>query len=132
MGAYEVLMVIFAIVTLLMGIVGKFFWNKLNSYDTQHSEVRQEVKEIDDRLSARMNKVESRATTLESTIVTKDDLFNLVNTLREDGIKRDDRLKEDVARNNERIYDKLELLASKVEALLYERKTNKRSTDLQE
>ena len=122
MGAYEVLMVIFAIVTLLMPILGKFFWDKLKNYDTQHSEVRKEVKEIDDRLSARMNKVESRATTLESTIVTKDDLFNLVNTLREDGIRRD-----------ERIYDKLESLATKVEALLYERaKHNKRSTDYQE
>lgn len=121
MGAYEVLMVIFAIVTLLMPILGKFFWDKLKNYDTQHSEVRKEVKEIDDRLSARMNKVESRATTLESTIVTKDDLFNLVNTLREDGIRRD-----------ERIYDKLESLASKVEALLYERKHNQRSTDFKE
>lgn len=122
MGAYEVLMVILAIVTLLMGIVGKFFWNKLNNYDEQHKSVRQEVKEIDDRLSARMNKVESRATTLESTIVTKDDLFALVNTLREDGVRRD-----------ERIYDKLESLASKVEALLYERsRFNKRATDPQE
>lgn len=122
MGAYEVLMAILTIVTLLMGIVGKFFWNKLNNYDEQHKSVRQEVKEIDDRLSARMNKVESRATTLESTIVTKDDLFALVNTLREDGVRRD-----------ERIYDKLESLASKVEALLYERsRFNKRATDSQE
>ena len=118
MGAYEVLLLILAIVTLLMGIVGRFFWNKLNNYDEQHRSVRQEVKEIDDRLSARMNKVESRATTLESTIVTKDDLFALMNTLREDGVRRD-----------ERIYDKLESLASKVEALLYERpRFNKRTT----
>jgi hypothetical protein len=93
-----------------MGVVGKLVWNKLSNYDRQHIEVRQEVKNIDERLVARMNKVESRATTLESTIVTKDDLFNLVNTLREDGVRRD-----------ERIYDKLESLASKVEALLYER-----------
>ncbi len=122
MGTYEVMMVILAIVTALMGVASKFFWNKLGSYDKQHENVRREVREIDDRLSARMNKVESRATTLESTIVTKDDLFNLVNTLREDGIRRD-----------ERIYDKLESLATKVEALLYERaKHNKRSTDYQE
>jgi hypothetical protein len=121
-GTYEVMMVILAIVTALMGVASKFFWNKLGSYDKQHENVRREVREIDDRLSARMNKVESRATTLESTIVTKDDLFNLVNTLREDGVRRDDR-----------IYDKLESLAAKVEALLYERaKHNKRSTDYQE
>ena len=122
MGPYELGMIAFAIVSLLTPVVGKFFWDKLKNYDTQHAEVRKEVKEIDDRLSARMNKVESRATTLESTIVTKDDLFSLVHTLREDGVRRD-----------ERIYDKLESLATKVEALLYERsKPYKRATDVHE
>lgn len=119
MGTYEVLMVVLTIVSFILGIVGKFFWNKLHGYDEQYKSIQQEVREIDDRLSARMNKVESRATTLESTIVTKDDLFALMNTLREDGVRRD-----------ERIYDKLESLANKVEALLYERTfPNKRSTD---
>lgn len=114
MGAYEVVMVILTIVIALMGVVGKLVWNKMGTYDRLHQEVRQEVKDIDERLVARMNRVESRATTLESTIVTKDDLFNLVNTLREDGVRRD-----------ERMYDKLEALASKVEALLYERSRDK-------
>lgn len=110
MGTYEIIMVILAIVTALMGVANKFFWNKLSSYDKQHEMVNREVKELDERLSARMSRFESRATTLESTIVTKDDLFSIVNTLREDGVRRD-----------ERIYDKLESLSNKVEAVLHER-----------
>jgi len=105
---YEMVMVIIAIASILMGIVGKFFWDKLNSYDNKHTVLISRVVDIDTRLSSRMNTVENRATAIESTIVTKEDLFNIANVLREDAEKR-----------NEKLYDKLELLTLKLEDIKY-------------
>lgn len=109
MFTYQTVMVIITIVSLLMGITGKFFWDKMTRYDKDHTKVNGRIDELDTRLTSRINLIENRATAIESTTVTKDDLYQMANVLREDNIKRD-----------EKIYEKLEVLSSKIEDLRYE------------
>jgi len=108
---FEVIMVIIAVTGGLMGIIGTFFWNKIKGYDEQHKDVRREISEVDDRLSTRMNAIENRATAIESSTVTKEDLFNAISTINDQASKRD-----------EKIYDKLETLSKKIEDLRYNSK----------
>lgn len=111
MLTFEVIMVIIAVAGGLMGIIGTFFWNKIKGYDEQHKDVRREISEVDDRLSTRMNAIENRATAIESSTVTKEDLFNAISTINDQASKRD-----------EKIYDKLETLSKKIEDLRYSSK----------
>lgn len=111
MFTYEVVMVILVIVGGLMGIVGAFFWNKVKTFDDQHKDVRREISDVDERLSTRMNAIENRATAIESSTVTKEDLFQAITTINDQASKRD-----------EKIYDKLEYLSDKLEDLRYNSK----------
>lgn len=111
MFTFEVVMVIIAIVGGLMGVSGTFFWNKIKSFDEQHKDVRREISEVDERLSTRMNAIENRATAIESSTVTKEDLFQAITTINEQASKRD-----------EKLYGKLEALSKKVEDLRYDSK----------
>lgn len=110
MFTYEVTMVILTIAGLIMGAASKFFWNKIKSYDDLHSEIKKDIRELDDRVSSRLNKVENRATTIESTTVTKEDLFRAITEINEKAERRD-----------EKLYDKLELLANRLDEIRYER-----------
>lgn len=111
MFTYEVVMVILVIVGGLMGLIGTFFWNKVKTFDDQHKDVRKEISDVDERLSTRMNAIENRATAIESSTVTKEDLFQAITTINDQASKRD-----------EKIYDKLEYLSDKLEDLRYNSK----------
>jgi len=108
---YEVVMVIIAIVGGLMGITGTFFWNKLKSYDEQHKDLRRNISDLDERISTRINAIENRATAIETSTVTKEDLFQAITTINEQASKRD-----------EKLYGKLEDLSRKFEDLRYQSK----------
>lgn len=111
MFTYEVVMVIIAIVGGLMGITGTFFWNKLKSYDEQHKDLRRNISDLDERISTRINAIENRATAIETSTVTKEDLFQAITTINEQASKRD-----------EKLYGKLEDLSRKFEDLRYQSK----------
>lgn len=97
-----------AIFAALIGAVSKFFWNKIKDHESRHDKAERLLQEIDDKLVRRVNEVENRTTAIESSTVSKDDLFQAITTINEQAAKRD-----------EKIYDKLDDLGRQIDSLRY-------------
>jgi len=93
MGGTEI-KVVSGIFLFLLGLLSKFGWNKIQDHERRHDNAEDSIKELDNKISERMAQVENRATAMESSIVTKDDLFNAINTINEQASKRDEKIYE--------------------------------------
>jgi hypothetical protein len=107
MGGTE-MKVVATILTFLIGVILKFLWNKLKGHEDRHDKVEAWLKDIDERLDRRVNDVENRTTAIESSTVSKDDLFNAITTINEQAQRRD-----------ERIYAKLDEMMTEISSLRY-------------
>ena len=105
MGGTE-MKVVATILTFLIGVILKFLWNKLKGHEDRHDKVEAWLKDIDERLDRRVNDVENRTTAIESSTVSKDDLFNAITTINEQAQRRD-----------ERIYAKLDEMMTEISSL---------------
>ena len=100
--------VIGGIISVLLGFVIKFFWSRIKNHEDRHDKVETWLKDIDERLEKRVNDVENRTTAIESSTVSKDDLFNAITTINEQAQRRD-----------ERIYAKLDEMMTEISSLRY-------------
>jgi len=107
MGGTE-MKVIGGIISVLLGFVIKFFWSRIKNHEDRHDKVETWLKDIDERLEKRVNDVENRTTAIESSTVSKDDLFNAITTINEQAQRRD-----------ERIYAKLDEMMTEISSLRY-------------
>ena len=93
----DILTIVMFVFGVLISILSNFFWNKIKGYDDKFVRVDDDMNEFQHMFNNKINILENRTTAIESSTVTKDDLYNAINSLNET-------LKKDAERRDEKLY----------------------------